>query len=111
MSERWTVKQVSHLTGLTVRTLHYYDQIGLLKPAAVADNGYRYYDQNSLARLHEIMLFRELDFPLKTIQAMLDEQEFDRNQAMQDHIHLLELQKKRIENLIVHAKMLSLIHI
>ncbi|MDG3132716.1 MerR family transcriptional regulator [Streptococcus suis] len=106
MSERWTVKQVSHLTGLTVRTLHYYDQIGLLKPAAVADNGYRYYDQNSLARLQEIMLFRELDFPLKTIQAMLDEQEFDCNQAMQDHIHLLELQKKRIENLIVHAKLL-----
>lgn len=65
MNENWTVKQVSQLTGLTVRTLHHYDQIGLLKPAFVAENGYRYYNQENLARLQEILLFRELDFPLK----------------------------------------------
>ncbi|MDW8741318.1 MerR family transcriptional regulator, partial [Streptococcus suis] len=55
MNENWTVKQVSQLTGLTVRTLHHYDQIGLLKPAFVAENGYRYYNQENLARLQEIL--------------------------------------------------------
>lgn len=57
MNENWTVKQVSQLTGLTVRTLHHYDQIGLLKPAFVAENGYRYYNQENLARLQEILYF------------------------------------------------------
>ncbi len=90
MNENWTVKQVSRLTGLTVRTLHHYDQIGLLKPAFVAENGYRYYNQENLARLQEILLFRELDFPLKDIQQLLDVTEVNRQQVLRDHISLLE---------------------
>lgn len=91
MNENWTVKQVSQLTGLTVRTLHHYDQIGLLKPAFVAENGYRYYNQENLARLQEILLFRELEFPLKDIQQLLDVTEINRQQVLRDHITLLEL--------------------
>ncbi|HEL1828595.1 TPA: MerR family transcriptional regulator [Streptococcus suis] len=93
MNENWTVKQVSQLTGLTVRTLHHYDQIGLLKPAFVAENGYRYYNQENLARLQEILLFRELDFPLKDIQPLLDVTEVNRQQVLRDHITLLELKR------------------
>ncbi|HEM5120647.1 TPA: MerR family transcriptional regulator [Streptococcus suis] len=70
MNENWTVKQVSRLTGLTVRTLHHYDQIGLLKPAFVAENGYRYYNRVNLVRLQEILLFRGMDFPLKDIHTL-----------------------------------------
>lgn len=70
MNENWTVKQVSQLTGLTVRTLHHYDQIDLLKPAFVAENGYRYYNQENLARLQEILLFRGMDFPLRDIHTL-----------------------------------------
>lgn len=93
MNDNWTVKQVGQLTGLTVRTLHHYDQIGLLKPAFVAENGYRYYNQENLARLQEILLFRELDFPLKDIQQLLDVTEINRQQVLRDHITLLELKK------------------
>lgn len=62
-----TVKEVSQLTGITIRTLHHYDKIGLLKPAVIKENGYRYYDDDNLQRLQEILLFRELEFPLKAI--------------------------------------------
>lgn len=78
MSETFTVKQVSQFSGLTVRTLHHYDQINLLKPAFVADNGYRYYNRDSLLHLQEIMLFRELDFPLKDIRQILENTDVDR---------------------------------
>lgn len=97
MNENWTVKQVSQLIGLTVRTLHHYDQIGLLKPASVAKNGYRYYNQENLARLQEILLFRELDFPLKDIQQLLDVTEINRQQVLRDHITLLELKRERLD--------------
>lgn len=63
-----TVKEVSQLVGLSVRTLHYYDEIDLLKPTLVGDTGYRFYDDYALAQLQDILLFRELDFPLKTIK-------------------------------------------
>lgn len=88
MNENWTVKHVSQLTGLTVRTLHHYDQIGLLKPAFVAENGYRHYNQENLARLQEILLLRELEFPLKDIQQLLDVTEVNRQQVLRDHIAL-----------------------
>ncbi|WP_029172031.1 MerR family transcriptional regulator [Streptococcus suis] len=107
MSENWTVKQVSHWTGLTVRTLHHYDQIGLLKPAFVAENGYRYYNQKNLARLQEILLFRELDFPLKDIQQLLDMTEVNRQQVLRDHISLLELKRERLDRIINHARLLT----
>ncbi|HGL8784225.1 TPA: MerR family transcriptional regulator, partial [Streptococcus suis] len=107
MNENWTVKQVSQLTGLTVRTLHHYDQIGLLKPAFVAENGYRYYNQENLARLQEILLFRELDFPLKDIQQLLDVTEVNRQQVLRDHITLLELKRERLDRIINHARLLT----
>lgn len=107
MNENWTVKQVSQLTGLTVRTLHHYDQIGLLKPAFVAENGYRYYNQENLTRLQEILLFRELDFPLKDIQQLLDVTELNRQQVLRDHITLLELKRERLDRIINHARLLT----
>lgn len=106
MNENWTVKQVSQLTGLTVRTLHHYDQIGLLKPAFVAENGYRYYNQENLARLQEILLFRELDFPLKDIQQLLDVKEVNCQQVLRDHVALLELKRERLDRIISHARLL-----
>lgn len=107
MSEKWTVKQVSQRTGLTVRTLHHYDQIGLLKPASVAENGYRYYNQENLARLQEILLFRELDFPLKDIQQLLDVKEVNCQQVLRDHVALLELKRERLDRIINHARLLT----
>ncbi|HFI0000638.1 TPA: MerR family transcriptional regulator [Streptococcus suis] len=107
MNKNWTVKQVSRLTGLTVRTLHHYDQIGLLKPAFVAENGYRYYNQENLARLQEILLFRELDFPLKDIQQLLDVTEVNRQQVLRDHITLLELKREQLDRIINHARLLT----
>ena len=99
-----TVHEVSKLTGITVRTLHHYDKLGLLKPAEVTEAGYRLYDEGSLIRLQSILLFRELQFPLKDIGAILDSPTFDRNKALDQQIRLLELQKEHMENLIDLAK-------
>ena len=99
-----TVKQVSELTGVSVRTLHHYDEIGLLKPAKVTEAGYRLYDDASLQRLHAIMLLKELQFPLKEIRKILDSPGFDPMQALQQQIELLELQKQPLEDLISHAR-------
>ena len=99
-----TVKQVSELTGVSVRTLHHYDDIGLLKPAQVTEAGYRLYDDIALRRLHAIMFLKELQFPLKEIRNILDSPGFDPMQALQQQIELLELQKKHLEDLISHAR-------
>ena len=99
-----TVHEVSDLTGVSVRALHHYDQLGLLKPAAVTEAGYRLYDESSLERLQSILLFRELQFPLKDIGEILDSPTFDRNRALEQQIRLLELQKEHIETLIDLAK-------
>lgn len=99
-----TVKQVSKLTGISVRTLHHYDAIGLLKPAKVTEAGYRLYDDKALKRLQNILLFRELQFPLKEIKAILDSPDFDPSEAIQQQIKLLELQRNHIERLISFAR-------
>ena len=99
-----TVHEVSRLTGVSVRALHHYDQLGLLKPAAVTEAGYRLYDEDSLVRLQSILLFRELQFPLKDIGAILDSPTFDRNRALDQQIRLLELKKEHLENLIDLAR-------
>ena len=99
-----TVHEVSELTGVSVRALHHYDELGLLKPAAVTEAGYRLYDESSLVRLQSILLFRELQFPLKDIGAILDSPTFDRNRALDQQIQLLELRKEHLENLIDLAK-------
>ena len=103
-----TVHEVSKMTGVSVRALHHYDQLGLLKPAAVTEAGYRLYDEDSLARLQSILLFRELQFPLKDIGDILDSPTFDRNKALDQQIRLLELQKEHLDDLIDLAKGMKL---
>lgn len=99
-----TVNVVSKLTGVSVRTLHYYDSIGLLSPSSVTDAGYRLYDDDALLRLQNILLFRELQFSLKEIKGILDAPGFDRGKALEQQIKLLELQKEHIANLITFAR-------
>lgn len=99
-----TVKQVSKQTGVSVRTLHHYDAIGLLKPTQVTAAGYRLYDDTALQRLQVILLFRELQFPLREIQEILDSPGFDPMAALDQQIHLLELQRQHLDNLITHAR-------
>ena len=98
-----TVKEVSKITGVSVRTLHHYDAIGLLKPTKVTEAGYRLYDDTALSRLQNILLFRELQFPLKEIKAILDSPDFDPSEAISQQIGLLELQYKHIGELIALA--------
>ena len=99
-----TVKEVSHLTGVSVRTLHHYDAIGLLKPTQVTQAGYRLYDDAALGRLQTILLFRELEFPLREIKEMLAAESFDPMAALTDQIRLLELRREKLDRLIEHAK-------
>ena len=99
-----TVKEVSLLTGVSVRTLHHYDAIGLLKPTRVTEAGYRLYDDEALRRLQTILLFRQLQFPLKEIRDILDSPGFDPMEALTQQIHLLELQRQQLDNLISHAR-------
>lgn len=99
-----TVHEVSKLTGISVRTLHHYDAIDLLKPAKITQAGYRLYDDHALNRLFQILLFRELKMPLKEIRAILDHPDFDAATALEQQIHLLELQQKQIQELIALAR-------
>lgn len=104
-----TVKEVSKLTGVSVRTLQYYDKIGLLQPTKYTDSGYRLYDDTALERLQQILLFRELEFPLKEIKAILDSTNFDGKKALSQQIELLELKKQHLENLINFARGIKMI--
>lgn len=99
-----TVKDVNKLTGVSVRTLHYYDAIGLLTPTKVTDAGYRMYDDTALSRLQSILLFRELQFPLKEIKGFLDSPDFNQEETIAQQIKLLELQYKHIGDLISFAR-------
>lgn len=99
-----TVNEVSKLTGVSVRTLHHYDAIGLLKPTTVSEAGYRLYDDTALERLQQILLFRELEFPLKEIKSILDSPNFDRCKALEQQITLLTLKKEHLEKLIDLAR-------
>lgn len=102
-----TVHEVSELAGISVRTLHHYDSIGLLKPSARTDAGYRLYDDNDLARLQQVLFFRELEFPLADIRRIVDSPDFDRKLALEQQIHLLELKREHLDNLITLAKSLK----
>ena len=102
-----TVKEVSRLTGVSVRALHHYDAIGLLTPSRVTEAGYRLYDDASLRRLHTILLFRELQFPLGEIRKILYTPDFDPAQALQQQIELLILKQKRLEGLIRYARQIQ----
>ena len=95
------IKDFARFTGVSVRTLHYYDEIGLLVPARVDKaTGYRYYDEQSLLRMQEILFYRELDFSLKSIEEILSSPHYDKTQALKDQKKLLILKKERLENLI-----------
>ncbi|MBE5871901.1 MAG: MerR family transcriptional regulator [Lachnospiraceae bacterium] len=103
-----TVNEVSKLTGVSIRTLQYYDKIGLLKPAEYTEAGYRLYDDVALERLQQILLFRELEFPLKDIKDIVTRSDFDKRKALDQQIELLELKKEHIENLISMCRGLKL---
>ena len=98
-----TVNEVSKLTGVSVRTLHHYDAIDLLKPTKITEAGYRLYDDKALRRLQNILMFRELEFPLKQIQLILDSPKFDQKEALEQQIQLLELRRKHLDKLISFA--------
>ena len=99
-----TVHEVSRLAGVSVRTLHHYDAVGLLKPTCVTKAGYRLYDDAAIKRLQTILFFRELQFSLKEIRTILDDPGFDQKEALRQQIRLLELQKERIGRLIRYAQ-------
>ena len=96
----WRVNEVSKLTGVSIRTLQYYDKIGLLHPAKYTEAGYRLYDDAALETLQQILLFRELEFPLKDIKKIIGSPDFDRSKALEQQIALLKLKKEHIEKLI-----------
>ncbi|PID04487.1 MULTISPECIES: MerR family transcriptional regulator [unclassified Sporosarcina] len=94
------IKQVAELVGISVRTLHHYDEIGLLTPEETTDAGYRYYSEQNLETLQQILFFKELDFPLKEIKEILSDPSFDRQQALQLHRKLLLEKRERIDQMI-----------
>jgi len=96
----FTVKQLSKLAGVTPRTLHHYDAIGLLKPSRIGDNGYRYYGEESLLRLQQILFYRELDIPLDDIKKIMGRRDFDVLGALQGHKDALHNQVARLNRLI-----------
>ena len=103
------VNEVSKLTGVSIRTLQYYDTIGLLKPSKYTESGYRLYDDTALERLQQILLFRELEFSLKEIKEIIDAPNFDKEKALEQQIELLLLKKEHIENLIDFARGIKMI--
>ncbi|EET89440.1 transcriptional regulator, MerR family [Clostridium carboxidivorans P7] len=94
------INEVAKLTGVTVRTLHYYDEIGLLKPSKVSEASYRLYDDDAIELLQQILFFKELDFPLNEIKEIVKSASFDRTEALKKHKELLIKKRKRIDKLI-----------
>lgn len=95
-----TVKEISDLTGISVRTLHYYDEIGLLKPADKSEAGYRLYDDKALETLQQILFFREFDIPLKEIKAVMENPALEKHQILKMQREMLMAKKERLESLI-----------
>ena len=95
-----TVKEVSEMTGISVRTLHYYDEIGLFKPTVVSEAGYRLYDDKALEVLQQILFFREFDMPLKEIKNIMENPDLDKNQLLCSQKQVLVLKKERLERII-----------
>jgi DNA-binding transcriptional MerR regulator len=95
-----TVNEIAQLAHISVRTLHHYDSIGLLKPTEVTEAGYRLYDDAALERLYLILLFRELEFPLKDIQQILDAPDFDRNRVLEQQVEMLKAKADHLQTCI-----------
>lgn len=98
-----TVNEVSKLTGVSIRTLQYYDSIGLLSPSEYTEAGYRLYDDAALEKLQQILLFKELEFPLKEIKEIVDAPNFDRSKALDQQIELQTLKREHLKKLIDFA--------
>ncbi|MBS6560959.1 MAG: MerR family transcriptional regulator [Clostridiales bacterium] len=98
------ISEISKLTGISIRTLQYYDKIGLLHPTKYTESGYRLYDDTALEKLQQILLFRELEFPLKEIKRIINSPDFDQKKALEQQITLLTLKKEHLENLISFAR-------
>ncbi|WP_079477191.1 MerR family transcriptional regulator [Halobacillus salinus] len=96
----YKVKELAELTGVSVRTLHHYDHIGLLSPKEIGENGYRYYGQVEVTRLQQILFFKEMDFSLSRIKQIIDDPEFDQASALRQHKQILMEKKKRIERMV-----------
>lgn len=96
-----TVKQISKLTGISARTLHYYDEIGLFVPTQKSESGYRLYDDKALETLQQILFFREFDIPLKEIKAVMENPALDKDQILQMQRTMLVAKKERMERLIL----------
>lgn len=103
-----TVTEVAKQTGVSVRTLHHYDAIGLLKPTKISEAGYRLYDEDALMQLYLIIVYRELGFSLKKIAQLLTAPDFDRNRALDEQIELLEQKQQQLQNRITFARGLKL---
>jgi len=96
----YSIKEIADLAGITTRTLRYYDQLGILEPAVIGDNGYRYYDRKSLLRLQQVLFYRELDIPLKDIQFIMNRKDFYPLQALINHQDALKGQVQRLNRLL-----------
>ena len=99
-----TVRQVSQLTGVSIRALHHYDAIGLLKPTQVTDAGYRLYDDAEIERLYMILVFRELGLSLKEIRSILNAPDYDRNRVLEQQIKIMQERAEKLKNRISLAK-------
>lgn len=95
-----TVKEIADITGISIRTLHYYDEIGLLRPTAKTEAGYRYYDEKALEILQQVLYFRELDMPLKEIKSIVENPVLDKKQILESQRFALRQKKRRLERLI-----------
>src|SRR5256885_15216774 len=98
---KYTVNQLGKLAGISIRTLHHYDQIGLLKPSYTKANGYRYYEEKELLKLQQILFFKELEFPLEQIKEILNAPGFDTLTALRDQRKMLQIKKDRIDGLLL----------
>ena len=97
---RLSISEMAKLTGMSVRTLHYYHRIGLLCPETAADSGYRWYGESDVKRMQQILFYRELDFPLKDIQMILADPQYDQQEALQRQRNLLRLKRERLDRLL-----------
>ena len=97
---RYSIGSLSKLSGVSIRALHHYDKLGLLRPSEVAQSGYRYYDDTAVEKLWQILFYRELDFPLNEIAQILTSPAFDRDRALSEHRNLLLQKRERLDRLI-----------
>ena len=107
MAPVWKIGELARRTGLTVRTLHHYDEIGLLSPAERSDGGHRVYDEASVQRLYRIVSLRSLGFPLDAIAEALDSERFDPRAAVEDHLRRLEAQIAQEQRLVTKLRTLT----